>query len=66
MIHCHSIEERVFIMGDKFTNENSKRFTLRIDKDLFRQITESARKNKRSITKEIEYFLRKYYRKELK
>lgn len=53
-------------MGDKFTNENSKRFTLRIDKDLFRQITESAGKNKRPITKEIEYFLRKYYRKELK
>ena len=53
-------------MGDKITNENSKRFTLRIDKDLFRQITESAGKNKRSITKEIEYFLRKYYRKELK
>lgn len=66
MIHCHSIKERVFIMGDKFTNENSKRFTLRIDKDLFRQITESAGKNKRPITKEIEYFLRKYYRKELK
>ena len=53
-------------MGDKFTNENSKRFTLIIEKYLFRNINQSPVKNKRPITKEIEYFLRKYYRKELK
>ena len=34
-----------------------KRFTLRMDAELFERIKESAEKNRRSIAKEIEYIL---------
>lgn len=37
-----------------------KRFTLRIDEDVFEKIKEEAEKNKRSITKEIEFLLAKH------
>lgn len=37
-----------------------KRFTLRIDEDVFEKIKKEAEKNKRSITKEIEYLLDKH------
>ena len=46
--------------NDKFTRENDKRFTLRIDKELFAQIEKSAKKNKRAIGREIEYALELY------
>ena len=46
--------------NDKFTRENDKRFTLRIDKELFAQIEISAKKNKRAIGREIEYALELY------
>lgn len=43
------------------TNEekNEKVFTLRIRKDIFEQIKIEADKNKRSITKHIEFILEK-------
>ena len=36
---------------------DQKRFTLRMDQELFEQIQEQAAKNKRSVAKEIEYLL---------
>lgn len=37
-----------------------KRFTLRIDADLFEVVKKRAEQNKRSIAKEIEYLLEEY------
>lgn len=51
---------------DKFTNETDKRFTLRIDKDLFEVIKIYAGINRRAIGNEIEYALGKYYANILK
>ncbi|CDK34280.1 Arc family DNA-binding protein [Ligilactobacillus salivarius] len=48
-------------MVDKFTNDNDKRFTLRIDKELFDIVSKSAKKNKRSTNKEIEFVLQQYF-----
>lgn len=41
-----------------------KRFTLRMDQDLFKEIEERAKKNKRSIAKEIEHLLETHMTKE--
>ena len=35
--------------------ENQVQFTMRMDKDLYEQLKESAKRNKRSIAKELEY-----------
>lgn len=43
--------------NDKYTREGDKRFTLRIEKGLFKRIEDSARAHKRSIGREIEYLL---------
>lgn len=40
---------------------SDKIFTFRIPEELLNSIRESAEKNKRSIAKEIEYVLEKYY-----
>lgn len=37
-----------------FTKDTDKRFTLRMDAELFERIAESAKANRRSIAKEIE------------
>lgn len=37
-----------------------KRFTLRIDKNIFDKVQSRAEKNKRSVAKEIEYILDEY------
>ena len=37
--------------------EEKKRFTLRIDNKLFEKLENSAKNNKRSITKEIEFII---------
>lgn len=50
-------------MSDKFTREGDKRFTLRIDKDLFAIIEKSAKDNKRSIGREIEFILDQHFQK---
>ncbi|AGR47581.2 putative Arc-like DNA binding domain [Brevibacillus phage Osiris] len=39
---------------------NEKRFTLRMDADLFERIKEQAEKNKRSVAKEIEFLIEKH------
>lgn len=39
---------------------DQKRFTLRMDADLFKEIEKRAEENKRSIAKEIEYLLENY------
>jgi hypothetical protein len=41
-----------------------KRFTLRMDADLFKEIEKKAEENKRSIAKEIEYLLENYLKSE--
>ena len=43
--------------NDKYTRDDDRRFTLRINKDLFKRLEESARKHKRAIGREIEYIL---------
>lgn len=40
---------------------SEKRFTLRMDAELFDIVRTSASMNKRSIAKEIEYVLERYY-----
>ena len=42
----------------------SKRFTLRMDSELFKTIEKRAAENKRSIAKEIEYLLENHIRNE--
>lgn len=44
-------------MEDKYTREGDKRFTLRIEKKLFEDLTLIAKKNKRAIGRQIEFFL---------
>lgn len=43
-----------------------KRFTLRMDADLFKQIEKRAAENKRSIAKEIEFLLDQHIKEENK
>jgi len=43
--------------------KEKKRFTLRIDSDLFATIKQQAEKNKRAIGSEIEFILEKEMRK---
>lgn len=42
---------------NKMSDEQMKRFTLRIDKDLFEKIKQKAQKERRAIGKQIEYML---------
>lgn len=46
---------------DTYTRESDKRFTLRIEKELFTKIEEAATKDKRSIGREIEFILAQYF-----
>lgn len=46
---------------DTYTRESDKRFTLRIDKELFKKIETSAKKDKRAIGREIEFILAQYF-----
>ena len=46
---------------DKYTRDTDKRFTLRIDQNLFEIIKIQAALNRRAVGKEIEYVLGKYY-----
>ncbi|WP_254481821.1 hypothetical protein [Clostridioides difficile] len=46
---------------DIYTREEDKRFTLRINKQLFEKIEQLAQKDKRSIGREIEFILEKYF-----
>lgn len=48
-------------MSDKFTRDDDKRFTLRMNKELFAVIEKSAKANKRSIGREIEYVLEHHF-----
>lgn len=41
-------------------SNETKRFTLRMDEDVFEKIKEQAEKNKRSVAKEIEYVLEEH------
>ncbi len=47
-------------MGDSFTHDTDKRFTLRIDKKLFDRISHCAKINRRSVAKEIEQAVEMY------
>ncbi|HDD0321352.1 TPA: Arc family DNA-binding protein [Staphylococcus aureus] len=49
------------MINDKFTRDEDKRFTLRIDKNLFQKVEQSAKKNKRAIGREIEFILEQYF-----
>ena len=46
---------------DKYTRDTDKRFTLRLDKELFEKVQNSAQKNKRSTAKEIEFILEQWF-----
>lgn len=43
------------------TSDNTKRYTLRMDLKIFAEAEKRAKENKRSIAKEIEYSLEKFY-----
>lgn len=45
-----------------FTKDSDKRFTLRMDKNLFDIVTQSAKENKRSVGREIEYILDQHFK----
>lgn len=60
------MKEFVKITQDKYTREEDKRFTLRIDKKLFYVIEAYAKINKRAIGREIEFVLENHYKSLLK
>lgn len=47
-------ENKQVSVSKDFTKDTDKRFTLRMDAELFERISESAKANRRSIAKEIE------------
>ena len=47
--------------NDKYTKEEDKRFTLRMDAELFKLVEVSAKKDKRSVGRQIEFILEKYF-----
>lgn len=47
--------------NNRFTRDSDKRFTLRIDAELFKLIESSARKSKRAIGREIEFILEQHF-----
>lgn len=49
-------------VSDDFTKDTDKRFTLRMDLELFQLISESAKDNRRSVAKEIEQAVEYYLR----
>lgn len=49
------------VKEDKYTREEDKRFTLRIDKQLFTLVENSAKENKRAVGREIEFILEQYF-----
>ena len=52
--------------NDPYTRESDKRFTLRIDNELFRLVEQSAKKNKRVVGREIEFILEQHFQNENK
>lgn len=46
---------------DKYTRDEDRRFTLRIDKELFERIEADAKQCKRSVGRHIEYLLDQHY-----
>lgn len=44
-------------------SDDVKRFTLRMDTEIFNKVKEQAERNKRSIAKEIEFILERYFEK---
>lgn len=48
--------------NDRYTREGDKRFTLRMNAELFKLVEASAKKDKRSIGRQIEFVLEKYFR----
>lgn len=55
----------VTYLGGNILNEQ-KRFTLRLDKNLFEKVKLQSKNNKRSIAKEIEYLLENYFKEKEK
>lgn len=47
-------------MADKFTKNDEKRFTLRMNKELFEQLQLSAIQSKRSVAKQIEFIVENF------
>lgn len=45
---------------DSYTRDTDKRFTLRMDKELFERISKHAKINRRSVAKEIETAVQMY------
>ncbi len=51
---------------DKYTREEDKRFTLRINNDIFNQVVELAKTNKRSVGRQIEWIIENYLTNKIK
>ncbi|MBB1086687.1 hypothetical protein [Limosilactobacillus fastidiosus] len=51
---------------DKFTKEEDKRFTLRINKDIFEMVEREAKEERRSIGRQIEFILAQHFDSENK
>lgn len=47
-------------VNDDFTKDTDKRFTLRMDAQLFEKISDLAQKHRRSVAKEIEEAVARY------
>lgn len=47
-------------MADEYTRSDERRFTLRMDRQLFEQLEALAKKDKRAVGREIEYIVERY------
>lgn len=52
--------------SDKFTKEEDKRFTLRINKKIFKLVENEAKKERRSVGRQIEAILAQHFDNENK
>ncbi|MEO5285944.1 Arc family DNA-binding protein [Limosilactobacillus allomucosae] len=49
-------------MTDRYTRNEDKRFTLRMDKKLYEVVKQSAADHKRSVGREIEFILDQHFK----
>ena len=52
--------------SDNFTKEEDKRFTLRINKHIFKMVEDEAKQERRSVGRQIEVILAKHFDSENK
>lgn len=59
-------QEVISMADDKFTKEEDKRFTLRINKGIFEMVEREAKEERRSIGRQIEFILAQHFDSENK